>query len=225
VGRWRRPGVNEILLVFLLLAAIGALCSWLPHSPDQNDPLWSFLVSVFLAWRVSRGGRIARMLLILYTGASYAAAALDVARLWNAAVVTLLVVAAAQVALLVSTPVYWHTRKAPVTVRAPSLTQLVRQPPIWLLLPWGLLAGVIVTLAALGHLDFVTISGCRATASDTCTALAEGYPLPWLTAQQSDPLILKDALIRDFVQWALVSTSVLYLLSWSRAAAGSSDPA
>jgi hypothetical protein len=142
VARWRRPGVDEMLLVFVLLAAIGSLCSWLSHRPDQSDPL-AFLASVFLAWRVSCGGRIARMLLILYSGASYAAAALDVARSWNAAVVTLLIVAAAQVALLLSEPVYWHTRATPATVRMPGWTQLMRRPPIWLLLPWGLLAGVL----------------------------------------------------------------------------------
>ena len=61
------------------------------------------------------------------------------------------------------------------------------------------------------------IPGCRATASGTCTALVEGYPLPWLTAQQNDPLIFKGALLKDCAQWALVSMSVLYL-GWSRIA-------
>lgn len=101
MARWRRPGVDELLLVLLLLAAAGSVCSWLSHSQNQNDPLSSFLVTAFLAWRVSRGGRISRMLLILGSGASYAAAVLDVARLWNAGVAALLVVGAAQVALLV----------------------------------------------------------------------------------------------------------------------------
>jgi hypothetical protein len=75
----------------------------------------------------------------------------------------------------------------------------------------GLLAGVLVTLACLGHMDVAAIPGCRATASDTCTALMEGYPLPWLTADQNSPLIAKEALLNDCVQWALVSMSVLYL--------------
>ena len=121
MARWRRPGVNEILTVFLLLAAIGSLCAWLSHNREQNNPLSSFLVAAFLTWRVSRGGRISRMLLILGSGTSYAAAALDVARLWNAAVVALLIVGALQVALLVSAPVYWHTRETPVTVDRKSV--------------------------------------------------------------------------------------------------------
>jgi hypothetical protein len=213
VARWRRPGAHEILQVFLLLAAIGSVCSWLSHSQDQNNPLSSFLVSAFLTWRVSRGGRISRMLLILGSGASYTAAALDVARLWNAGVAVLLIVGAAQVALLVSVPVYWHTRAAPVTVRVEGWAPFAGRPPMWLL-PWGLLAGVLVTLACLGHMDYALIPGCRATASDTCGALAEGYPLHWLTADHNDPVIFKGALLKDCTQWALVSMSVLYL-GWS----------
>jgi hypothetical protein len=164
----------------------------------------------FLTWRVSRGGRISRMSLILGSGVSYAAAVLDVARLWNAGVAVMLIVGAAQVALLVSTPVYWHTRAAPVTVRVEGWAPFRGRPPMWLL-PWGLLAGVLVTLACLGHMDYALIPGCRATASDTCGALAEGYPLHWLTADQNDPVIFKGALLKDCVQWALVSMSVLYL--------------
>ena len=216
MARWRRPGVREILLVFLLLAAIGSVCSRLSHIRDQNTSLASFLVVAFLTWRVSRGGRISRMLLILGSGASYAAAALDVARLWNAGVAALLIIGAAQVALLVSVPVYGHTRAAPVTVRADGWAPFAGRPLLWLL-PWGLLAGVLVTLACLGHMDYAMIPGCRATASGTCTALVEGYPLRWLTAQQNDPLIFKGALLKDCVQWALVSMSVLYL-GWSRIA-------
>ncbi len=63
MARWRRPGANEILLVFLLLDAIGCTCSWLSHSYSSRNPLWSFLSTAFLAWRVSRGGRISRMIL------------------------------------------------------------------------------------------------------------------------------------------------------------------
>ncbi len=40
-------------------------------------------------------------------------------------------------------------------------------------------------------MDLVLVSGCRAAAAGACTALAKGYPLPLLTAGQSNPLILK----------------------------------
>jgi hypothetical protein len=60
-------------------------------------------------------------------------------------------------------------------------------------------------------MDVTTIAGCRPAASDACSALAEGYPLRWLTAIQGTPVISKEALLRDSVQWALDCTSLLYL--------------
>lgn len=233
MARWRRPGADEILLVFLLLATTGSVLSWLSHSYGQQNPLGSFLSTAFLTWRVSRGGRISRAILIIVSGASYAAAALAVARLWDVAVVALVLICAAQIALLTSPPVYGRTRPAPIAVRAPGWAQLIRRrPPRWLL-PWGLVAGALVTAAYLGSMDFVAISGCRPAASDACNALAEGYPLRWLTAHQNVPLIFKDALLKDWAQWVLVSTSVLYLgwlwltasasPAWEVADAGTND--
>jgi hypothetical protein len=211
VTRWRRPGADEILLVFLLLDVIGFICSGLSHSASPQNPLPSFLTDLFLAWRVSRGGRISRMILIIGSGGSYAATALAVARRWDVAVVALVIIGAVQVALLVSPPVYGRTRPAPIQVRAQSWSQLLPpRPPAWLL-PWGLLAGVLVTLACLGSMDFTTIAGCRPAASDACMAMAEGYPLRWLTAVQGTPVIFREALLRDSVQWALGCTSLLYL--------------
>jgi hypothetical protein len=212
VARWRRPGANEILLVFLLLDAIGCMCSWLSHSYySPQNPLWPFLSTAFLAWRVSRGGRISRMILIIGSGAAYAVTVLAVARLWDVAVVALAIISAVLIALLVSPPVYGRTRSTPIQVRAQSWAQLLPpRPPAWLL-PWGLLAGVLVTLALLGSMGFTTIAGCRPAASDACIALSEGYPLRWLTAIQGIPVISKEALLRDSVQWALGCTSLLYL--------------
>jgi hypothetical protein len=151
------------------------------------------------------------MILLLAGEASYAAAALAVARLWDPAIAAMVVICAAQVLLLLTSPVYGRTRRpAPVLVRAPGWAQLVHRPPAWLVL-CGLLAGVLVTLALLGNMSFVAVPGCRPAASDLCTALVEGYPLRWLTADQNMPLIIKRALLKDCTQWALVSTSVLYL--------------
>jgi hypothetical protein len=215
VARWWRPGANEILLVFLLLDAIGFTCSWLSHSFSTQNPLWPFLSTTFLAWRVSRGGRLSRMILLIGSVAAYAVTALAVARLWDVAIVALVIISAVQIALLVSPPVYGRTRSTPIQVRAQSWSQLLPpRPPAWLL-PWGLLAGVLVTLACLGNMDFTTIAGCRPAASDACGALAEGYPLRWLTAIQGTPLISKEALLRDSAQWALGCTSLLYL-AWFR---------
>jgi hypothetical protein len=162
------------------------------------------------------------MILIIGGGAFYAAAVLAVAPMWNLTVIALVLIRAAQVALLISQPVYARTR-GPVPVRAPGWAQLVRRPPAWLL-PWGLLTGALLTLACLGSMDWVPIAGCRAAASDASSALAEGYPLRWLTAQQNDPVVSKGALLEDCAQWALAGTSVLYLSwLWLTAAVGLSD--
>jgi hypothetical protein len=223
VARWRRPGAEEMLLVFLLLAAIGFTWSWLSHTASPQNPLWSFLSTAFFTWRVSRGGRISRMILIITSGASYAEAVLAIARLWNLAIMALVIICAAQIALLVSPPVYGRTRRTPIPVRARGWAQLVRRPPAWLL-PWGLLAGVLLTVACLGNVDWITIAGCRPAASGACSALAEGYPLRWLTAYQNVPVIFKGALLKDCAQWALASTSVLYVAwLWLTAPTGLSD--
>ena len=223
MARWRRPGAGEMLLVFLLLAAITFIWSWPSHTASPRNALWSFLVTAFLTWRVSRGGRISRMILIIGSGLSYAVVVLAVARFWNLPVMILVIICVAQIALLVSPPVYGRTRRPPVPVRARGWAQLVRRPPAWLL-PWGLLAGVLLTLACLGSMDFITIAGCRPAASDACVALAEGYPLRWLTAYQNMPVIDKGALLRDCVQWALASTSVIYLAwLWLTAPTGLPD--
>ena len=88
------------------------------------------------------------MILILASGASYTVAVVDVARLWNPGDMALLIVCAAQVTLLVSAPVYWHTRADPVTVRMEGWAPFAVRPPAWLL-PWGLLTGAAMPLALL----------------------------------------------------------------------------
>ena len=211
MARWRRPGASEILLVLLLLATTMFIVSWTSHSyRPRDDQLPSFLVTVFLLWRVSRGGRISRVLLIIGSGLSLAVSALAIARVWDVSDVALVALSAAQMALLLSPPVYGRTRPTPVSVRARGWAQFVRRPPLWLL-AGGLLGGVLVTLVCLGHSDFIAVPECGPVTSNACSAVAEGYPLHWLTADQNTPLIFKGALLKDFAQWALVSTSVLYL--------------
>jgi len=224
VAQWRRPGADEILLVFMLLAVIGSIWSWLSHIASPQNALWSIVLTAFLAWRVSRGGRVSRMILIIISGVNYAAAALAIARLWDRAIMAAAIIYAAQIALLVSPPVYGRTKPTLIPVRARGWAQLLPRPPAWLL-PSGLLAGGLLTLAlSHGSVDWIPVLGCRPAASSACTALAEGYPLRWLTAYQNEPVIFNGALLKDCAQWALVSTSVLYLAwLWLTTPTGASD--
>jgi hypothetical protein len=214
MARWRRPGARELLLVFLLLTASILILDWLSPAAiaHYNRSVGSLLSAAFFIWLVSRGSRVARMVLIVASGLTYAVVVLAVARLWDLTIVVLVTICAVQVALLASPAVYARTRRLPYQARM-SWTQLFRRPPPWLL-PWGLVLGALVTLAYLGSMDWVTVPGCR-PAADACQAIAEGYPLRWLTSHHNVPVIDKYALVRDFTQWALASSSVLYV-AWLR---------
>jgi hypothetical protein len=194
----------------MLLATIGFILGWLSRTGEPPSVLRSIQGTALLALFVSRGGRISRMLLIIGSVAYCAVAVLTVARSWGPAAIALVLISVVQVVLLASPPVYGRTRPVPIEVRAPGWSQLVRRPPAWLL-PWGLLAGVLLTLAFLGNMDFVAIAGCQPAASDACHTLAEGYPLHWLSAYQGNPDIWKGGLLRDGTQWSLATTALLYL--------------
>ena len=214
MARWRQPGALEMLLLFLVLSSVAFLLGLLRRPALRQEDLASFLVAVFCVWRVSRGGRISRMILIVVSGLSYVSAVLAVARSWDLVIVGLIVIYATQIALLVSPAVFGRTRPEPIRVRTESWAQLVPRPPSWLL-PCGLFLGVVSTLAYLASMGGVAVPGCGSAAAEACTMLAEGYPLRWLTAAQNAPVVDKYALVRDYVQWALACSSLLYV-SWLR---------
>jgi len=205
--------------VYFLLAVVVVILA--AHSGNHKDAsqqeqlLW---VQAFLAWRVSRGGWLSRVLLICISFGSYLACAFSPELVVNNTTARM-VIFALQVALLISTPVYGRTRRPRRFITQDWSQLLLHRPAAWLL-PVGLLAGVVVTLIALGHEDFVTVAGCRPAWSDACTAVAKGYPLEWLTAYQNrtDSVISTVALLSDYVHWALACTSLLYLWGlWSTA--------
>jgi hypothetical protein len=75
------------------------------------------------------------------------------------------------------------------------------------MLPWGLLAGLIITLLFLAQMRRTQVPGCGpagaplAQLPTRCTGLAEGYPLRFLYAYQGVPKIDRLALIKDWAQW------------------------
>jgi hypothetical protein len=75
---WRPPGAGEILWVYFLLAVVAAIlvAHFGEHADaSQQERLLPF--QAFLAWRVSRGGWLSRVLLICISFVFYLACALS----------------------------------------------------------------------------------------------------------------------------------------------------
>jgi len=235
--RWRntmahswRNNAGGLLAIYLLLglaavAAAGAarpalscLASakcWVPY---DDQPSW-LPVMAFLAWRVSRGGRVSWIGLIGWSALGYTAVATTIASVWSLPALSLLAIYAIQIALLTSPAVYQRTRGDDhAALSHPSAR--IAWPPLWLI-STGLLAGLVVTLLYLANMNWTPIPGCGGPGASPdqlparCIGLAQGYPLRFLTADQNIPVINKEALVKDWAQWSLVSFSAFYLL-WLR---------
>jgi hypothetical protein len=219
MGRiWRSDARTVLLAYFALILAAAGCAAALPGAawPLQGDHVSWLPVAAFLTWRVSRGGRVSRVLLIVAGLFCAAGAAHTGPPGWNPAVFGLLALYAAQIALLLSPAVYDRTRPA----SAPRLdaTAAVRaRPPVWML-PAAVLLGLVVTLLYMGSMGLVPIAGCGpagatiAQLPSHCFALAEGFPLRFRTVVPAQPGIDQAALLTDWTQWSLVSFAVLYLL-------------
>jgi len=227
---WRNsPG--QLLALYLILGVIALVVVAVFHpSPSiEAQPPWP-LLALFLAWRVSRGGRVSRVVLILVSMYSFASAAFigedrspaaapgvfADTRLWSLGVLALLAIYATQVALLVSPAVYQRTRRNASSDRVPTVS-MRWTPPLWMPLS-ALLAGLVATLLSLAQMGWAAIPGCGPTGAtvaqlpDRCFGLAQGYPVRFLTAAQSTPLIDKAGLVEDWAHWSMVSFAVFYTL-------------
>lgn len=194
VGLWRDPRRAWLLMwsYFLLSLAVGPVI-YLYIGPESVSPMsaaghwYDWIFSAFFAWRVARGGRISRMLLIIGAGAGYLSATSRIAQQFTPELFGHLAIYGAQIALLVSPGVYLRTR--PVGRVEPLPRTRVRPPMALLLL--GILIGLGATLLR----------------------------LHWLIGAQAAPIINWAALARDFVEFAVISASVMYgywLFTWAR---------
>jgi hypothetical protein len=107
--------------------------------------------------------------------------------------------------------VYERTRP-PDWAEPPAATRVL--PPLTLLL-LGVFAGLVVTLLGLADMRPLAVAGCDtgpASAGVLCNTLAEGYPLGWVTVLDGASSASWVAMAKDWTQWAVVSTSVLYSL-------------
>lgn len=213
---WRcTPG--QLIALYLILGVVATVVATVSHpSLSAQGELASFAVTAFLAWRVSRGGRVSRVALILLGMLSFAGAAFIGTRLWSPGVLVLLAIYATQVALLVSPAIYQHTRRDASPGLIPTAPARWT-PPLWMPL-FALIAGLVATLLSLGSQDWAAIPGCGPAGAtlahlpDRCIGLAEGYPVHFLTADQGTPLIGKVALLEDWAHWSLVSFAVFFIL-------------
>jgi hypothetical protein len=152
VGLWRDPRRAWLLMwaYFLLSLAVGPVI-YLYVGPAGVSPMsavghwYDWIFSAFFAWRVARGGRISRMLLIIGAGAGYLAATSKIAQQFTPELFGYLALYGAQIALLVSPAVYLRTR--PVG-RVEPLPRTRVRPPLSLLL-LGILIGLCGTLLRL----------------------------------------------------------------------------
>ena len=115
-----------------------------------------------------------------------------------------------------------------------------RQLALWVI-PWGMLAGIILTLLCLGAGTWEPLADCGQRVSPPyslysppggCSTIAEGYPVRFLSSEPlleqnpgtssreagiSDaPVINKAGLAEDWLIWSIVSCLALYAVSARR---------
>ena len=210
---WRDPRRAGWLMwaYFLLSLVVGSVIylSVGPASSGQAGNGYGWIFSAFFSWRVTRGGRISRMLLILGTGLGYLETAFTVARHFEPATFGVLAIYIVQLALLMSPSVYQRTRPRD-WAEPPAATRVL--PPLTLLL-LGVFAGLSVTLIGLAGMGpGPAAPGCDVNAAlpGVCDTLADGTPLRWVTLHDGAPSADWAAMAKDWVQWSVVSASVLY---------------
>jgi hypothetical protein len=215
---WRRGAGLQLAALFLFQAYstvrdTPVAGSWTEREIGRGADL---LILAFLVWRVWWGGWISRDLLIFASLLGYLHVVLSVARLWNVYVVAGLAGWLICLAILVGPAVRMRALVRDSAMADPSSGPAYLWPPAWIL-PWGLVTGIVVTLLYLGSMNWAPLSGCAAAGTPVsslpahCFGLQEGYPLRFLIGDQGDPQIIKTSLLRDWAQWSLLCSSVLYL--------------
>ncbi len=122
----------------------------------------------------------------------------------------------AQIALLVSTPIYERVCEA--WAGPPSTARLWLTPPWWMA-GAALAAGLLITLLFLASMDWQSVP-CAPSSSappSRCVTLAEGFPVHFLSAIPDganvvEPAINVGAAAEDMTVWVVLSFAACYLL-------------
>jgi hypothetical protein len=210
---WRDPRWTGLLMTgYVLLSLAVGPDGFLRVGTGPVGPgafLFGALAAALFAWRVTRGGRASRILLIVSTALAFLATAFEIAPRFGLAVFAVLAACAMQLALLLSPAVYQRTR--PRGEAGPAGWARVRPPLALLLL--GILAGLAVTLVGLSHLG--PPPGCEDGAAGRaptilCPTVADGFPLRWLAADHRALVVTWSAMLKDLIEYTVISTAALY---------------
>jgi bacteriorhodopsin len=113
--RWRDPQRAGLLMwaYFLISLAVGPVIFIRAGtgSPGSAGHASGAIVSAFLAWRVTKGGRVSRTLLIVVAEIAFLATASQIASRFGWLIFGALAAYAVQIALLLSPTVYQRTRQ------------------------------------------------------------------------------------------------------------------
>jgi amino acid transporter len=121
------------------------------------------------------------------------------------------------------------------------LPMLRFRPLAWWVIPWGMLAGIILTLLCLGAGTWEPLTDCGQRVSPPysgysppggCSTIAEGYPVRFLSSEplleqnpgtssreagiSGVPVINKGGLAEDWLIWSIVGCLALYVVSARR---------
>lgn len=166
----RRAGLLMAAYVLLSLATGPAISVRIGTGALSDVVGWG--CSAFFAWRVTRGGRFSRTLLIVVAGAGLIAAVILLAIDFSWAELGLLAAGGAQVALLLSPAVYERTRPAGGSDGSVALWRRRRPAPLVAVLAAGAVLGLAGAAASAG----VISSRVRGYDSATVRVLA-GHPV------------------------------------------------
>ena len=146
---WRDPRWAGLLMgAYFLLSLVTGPAISVRLGTGILSLVTGWVCSAFFSWRVTRGGRISRMLLAVLAGAGLITAVILLAIHFSWPELGPLLAAGAQVALLLSPAVYQRTRPPDQSWRASALWRRRRPAPLVAVLTAGVLLGLVGAAAS-----------------------------------------------------------------------------